>query len=177
MARIICLHALVLSAACFIPGCGYYPEGFFDEFALKALKSCDAIQVRIVGPQLGLAKGMLLKKRGISHIQLPKSMMKAPPSATCSETWVAVVIKNVFPSEESKNLGRDLDPDKPAATKSWKKGERRKPLSPMYQRLLIGYGVDVRAVKEYARQSKKVTKLRHGECKGCEKISKASARY
>ena len=159
------MHALVLSTSCFIPGCGYYPEGFFDEWALKSLKSCDAIQVRIVGPQLGLAKGMLLKKRGISHIQLPKSMMKAPPSATCTDTWAAVVITNVFPSVENQNLGRYLDPDKPAAPKSWKNGDRRKPLSPMYQRMVIGYGVDARAVKEYARQSKKVTKLRHGECK------------
>ena len=166
------MHALVLSTSCFIPGCGYYPEGFFDEWedrarsarAKNALKSCDAIQVRIVGPQLGLAKGMLLKKRGISHIQLPKSMMKAPPSATCTDTWAAVVIKNVFPSEENKNLGRYLDPNE-SATKSWKKGDRRKQLSPMYQRMVIGYGVGVRAVKEYARQSRKVMKLRHGECK------------
>ena len=67
-------------------------------------------------------------------------------------------------SAENQNLGRYLDPNE-VATKSWKKGDRRKPLSPMYQRMVIGYGVDVRAVKEYARQSKKVTKLRHGECR------------
>ncbi|KAL7546948.1 hypothetical protein ACHAWF_010266 [Thalassiosira exigua] len=132
-------------------GCGFFPEGFFE---------CDAIQVRIIGPNLGLAKGMLLKKRGITRIQLPKSMMKALPSDTCDENWAAIVVKNAFPSEENKSLGRFLDPEEDAAP-SWKE-QKKKALSKMYKRMLRGYGVKMSDVFTYAERSQEPQKLRHG---------------
>ena len=139
-------------------GCGLFPDGFFGDILGK--KNYDSIQVRHVGPKLGLAKGvccclylvssrqilvfltifsidhvikgMLLKKRGITRIMLPSSMIKAPPSQVCDDKWVAVVIKNVFPSEENRQHGRLLDPEN-AATNSWVARDDRKALSKMYQ--------------------------------------------
>lgn len=96
-------------------GCGFFPEDFFDVGTIK--KNCDAIQVRIIGPKIGLAKGMLLKKRGISCIQLPSSMIKAPASKTCTESWVAVVITNSFPSEGNMQMGRFWIPTQPSRTR------------------------------------------------------------
>ena len=62
-------------------------------------------------------------------------------------------------------MGRYLDPDS-TAIKSWvnpspQKG--RKPLKPMYQRLIVGYGVDSAIVDKYAKQSIRPDKLRHGK--------------
>ena len=141
-------------------GCGFYPEEFFGT-ATK--KSCDAIQVRILSPTIGLAKGMLLKKRGINCIQLPSSMIKVPSSETCTDNWAAVLINNEFPSEENRQMGRFLDPDAAKANKSWIKSDRRKLLSKMYQRMLIGYGVKVSDVKAYTRAAKTPKYLKHGE--------------
>ena len=123
---------------------------------------CDAIQVRIAGPKIGLAKGMLLKKREISHIQLPSSMIKAPYSETSNENYAAIIIKNKFPSDENKQFGRFLDPDLTDARKSWK-NEVKKPLSKMYQRMLIGFGVKRADVNAYIRSAKHHKKLKHGE--------------
>ena len=39
-----------------------------------------AVQIRIISPFLGTCKGMLIKKGGISKIQLPSSMKKVGPS-------------------------------------------------------------------------------------------------
>ena len=126
-------------------------------------KNSDSIQVRIIGPTVGMAKGMLLKKRGITSIQLPTSMIKAPPSEICSENGVTFIIKNEFPSEENKQMGRFLDPDAIQANKSWLTKEYRKPLSSMYQRMLIGYGVKESDVRAYTRAAKHPKHLKHSK--------------
>jgi hypothetical protein len=104
---------------------------------------------------------MLLEKSGIRHIQIPRSMIKVPHSQICNEGWVALIIKNVFPSEENNQLGRFLDPEVDAR-KSWA-SEYKKPLSDMYQRMLIGFGVKESVVKDYAQSAKKAKMLKHGE--------------
>ena len=119
------------------------------------------MQVRLIGPKLGFAKGMLLKKSGIRHIQIPPSMIKVLQSRICNEGWVALIIKNVFPSEENNQLGRFLDPEV-EARKSWV-SDYKKPLSEMYQRMLIGFGVKISVVKDYAQSAKKANLLKHGE--------------
>jgi len=142
-------------------GCGFYPEGFFDSLS----KTIDAIQVRMVGPKLGLAKGMLIKKRGITHIELPSSMLKAPKSSHDEQRWVAVVIKNSFPSQENVQMERMLDPDAAHPTKSWKEKDKKQ-LSPMYERMLIGFGVSKSLVKSYTIRSRQPMKLKHAHMKG-----------
>lgn len=144
-------------------GCGFFPDGYFDG---KVGGKFDSVQVRILGPTLGMAKGMLLRKPGISRIQLPSSMFKAPPShIVCNDSFVAVIIKNVFPSEENKQLGRFLDPVGDARD-SWTANDKR-PLSDMYQRMLVGYGVKTSVVDEYAQSARNPIKLKHGHFKGC----------
>lgn len=150
-------HLTTCSLLRFFLGCGFYPEDFFDPHYTKS----DAIQVRLVGPNLGIAKGMLLKKRGITKIQLPSSMIKAPESQTCHDNWVAVVVKTVFPSKENNSLGRLLDPNAQEPCKSWREEDKR-PLSTMYQRMLIGFGVTSRDVNTYVKRSKNCMKLCHG---------------
>ncbi|KAL7552434.1 hypothetical protein ACHAWF_015675 [Thalassiosira exigua] len=144
-------------------GCGFFPEGFFDKF--KRSSKYDAMQVRIVGPNLGLAKGMLLKKQGITRIQLPESMIKAPPSDSSDESWVAVVVKNMYPSESNSLFRRFLDPEEDAPPK-WIE-EKKKPLSDMYRRMLRGYGVKKAGVKTYGERSQYADKLRHAHLRGC----------
>ena len=66
-------------------GCGFYPDGFFGPYC----RNDDAMQVRIVGPNVGIAKGMILKKQGISTIQLPESMRKVEQSHVCNDDRTA----------------------------------------------------------------------------------------
>jgi hypothetical protein len=131
----------------------------FEEWGLN---DTDSIQVRIVGPKLGLAKGMLLKRQGISCIQIPESMIKAPSSETCDANYAAVIIKNEFPSDENIQIGRFLDPDAKDPRQSWKM-KVKKPLSKMYRRMLVGHGVKHADVVAYTRSAKDHVKLKHGE--------------
>ncbi len=104
---------------------------------------------------------MLLKKRGITRIQLPHSMIKVPPSETCTDDFAVVVVKASFPSKGNSLLGRFLDPSL-TTTDGWMNDDR-KPLSKMYQRMLIGYGVKESDVKKYARSANRHPKnLKHG---------------
>ena len=126
-------------------------------------KNSDSIQVRIIGPTIGMVKGMLLKKRGITSIQLSAKMFKAQRSKICSEEGATFIVKNEFPSEENKQMGRFLDPDAIQASKSWMMKEHRKALSTMHQRMLIGYGVKKSDVTAYTRAAKNPEHLKHGE--------------
>ena len=106
---------------------------------------------------------MLLKKRGISQIQIPRSMIKAEYSkAWETNNYAAVIIKNEFPSDENKQFGRLLDPYAADPCKSWVENGR-KPLSDMYQRMLVGFGVNREDVNAYTRTAKNHEKLKHGE--------------
>lgn len=107
-----------------------------------------------------MAKGMLTKKRGIQKIQLPSSMIKAPKSRSCKENWLTVVVMNEFPSQDNEQIGRLLDPNAQPAP-SWKEQERKQ-LSPMYARMLIGFGVKKRVVDTYTRRSRNAKTLKHG---------------
>ena len=147
-----------------LEGCGFCPDYFFEKLGVGGY---DAIQLRIACPAIGLAKGMLLKKSNISHIQLPESMLKAPFSdAWETNNYAAVIIKNKFPSEENKKFGSFLDPCATDPCKSWTT-EDRKPLSKMYQRILVGFGVNRADVNAYTRKAKNHKKLKHGESMVC----------
>ncbi len=58
-------------------------------------------------------------------------------------------------------MGRFLDPNL-APINSWMANDRRKPLSEMYQRMLIGYGANVSDVNAYTRSAKNPKHLKHG---------------
>eukprot|EP00934_Nitzschia_sp_Nitz4_P008980 Nitzschia sp. Nitz4//scaffold316_size20630//3027//5458//NITZ4_008655-RA/size20630-snap-gene-0.1-mRNA-1//1//CDS//3329547511//8970//frame0 len=149
-------------------GCGFIPEQFLAELfpRKRSLDSIVSLQVRVFAPRLGIAKGMLMKKRGIDKIQLPPSMMKVGPSRTNKgETWGVMVAKDTFPSSSNCYLGRHLDPLEKDPPKSYKERPGN-PLSTMYQRLLIGLGLPKNLVSQYAKISKTLTSLRHAHVKG-----------
>lgn len=143
----------------FILGCGFFPEGFFVSGSRK--QEHDVMQVRIVAPTIGLAKGLLLRKKGIDRIQLPRSMIKAMRSQTCKDNWAAVIIKNQFPSKENTQMGRYIDPGTNAS--EWWMNENKKNLSAMYQRIFKGFGVEQAIIDKYAKGATKPKKLRHGK--------------
>ncbi|KAL7543918.1 hypothetical protein ACHAXR_013297 [Thalassiosira sp. AJA248-18] len=144
-------------------GCGFYPRDFFRGSGPR--KRYDSIQVRIIGPKIGLAKGMLLVKDGIDKIQLSKeSMIKAPPSVTSDESWVAIVIKNGFPTDGNVQLNKYFDPHLDPCD-SWK-NNKQKELSKMHKRMLIGYGINIKDVDSYVTSSTNHVNLRHAHLKG-----------
>ena len=143
-------------------GCGFYPRNFFRGTGPR--RNYDCIQIRLIGPRIGLAKGMLLAKDGITKIQLPPSMVKVGPSTTSKEDWVAIIMKNVYPSLNNIQLGKYLDPDDDACN-SWKVS-KQKELSDMYQRLFVGYGVKKEDVDQYTKLSRHPEHLNHAHVKG-----------
>ena len=143
-------------------GCGFYPEGFFDDWGLK--KGYDSVQVRILAPKIGLMKGMLTKKRGITQIQIPDSMLKVPPVASSDADYAIIVIKKASPSINNSLIGRFIDPDEDAP-KGFKT-EDKKPLCKMSCRMLAGFGVPEKEVEKYKKRSRKAVGLKHTYLKG-----------
>jgi len=77
-------------------GCGYIPENMLEQL-LRTFKSKSiaenalGLQVRIVGPKLGILKGMLFRKKNITKIQLPPSMLKVPPPSRLRMLWALTI--------------------------------------------------------------------------------------
>ena len=108
-------------------------------------------------------QGMLLKKEGIPCLQIPKSMIKAPKGTGSDE--VAVVFKNGYPSGPNDNLGRFLDTEMKPPCNSYMK-EKKKELSPMHQRMFIGYGVSEHVVLAYVKRARKIDGMMHAHLMG-----------
>lgn len=117
------------------------------------------IHLRICISCSGLIKGILFAKPGIKHIQIPKSMIKVLGSKPSSDEVTIVFKMLTSPSDENGQLGRFLDPSEKAPESFVTKS--RKDLSDMYQRMLIGYGVDQSICREYVKQSRRTEGLRH----------------
>lgn len=147
-------------------GCGFVPQGFFK--GIKGCKSANVFQIRIIGPRVGLIKGLLLVKQGIDRIQIPKSMIKAMPAKTeygeKAPEVATVVFKNTAPSNPNKDLGKLLDPNAKPCDKYM--GELQDKLSSMYQRILVGFGVSEELCNAYVQRARKVKTLRHATLMG-----------
>ena len=148
-------------------GCGFIPEAILENLlGNKALaKSTVALQVRIVGPKLGLLKGMLCRKRGISRIQLPDSMRKVGPSKSKEimhekkdSNWVVMLVtqQGVHPSQTNRIFGQHLN--QPEVGKSDRQSRnfeyRNKMLSPMIKDVVVGLGIARDTVESYAKAAK-----------------------
>ena len=59
-------------------------------------------------------------------------------------------------------MGLFLDPDADGACKSWT-AKDRKPMSGMYQRMLVGFGVKQSVVNAYKKSAQHPKKLKHGK--------------
>jgi len=106
--------------------------------------------VRIFGPGVGIVKGLLMKKPSATKIEIPSSMVKVPPSQSCNEDWVVVVVTDVFPSKKNNTIGSILDPAKKDPTpKTLRDLQNGAKFSEMYQRLFRGFGVPKEVLKKY----------------------------
>jgi hypothetical protein len=155
-------------------GCGYIPENLLKELvgeckSKKIAQNSLGIQVRIVGPKIGLFKGMLFRKKNISKIQLPTSMLKVSPTTSTenvvgfdNQNWVYMLAtqQGIFPSENLRSLGQKLEAQKrnePLPQGDKRKGNNRgkKILSDMIVRLWLGLGVPEYAVDRYIEEVKR----------------------
>ena len=92
-------------------GCGFIPRSYLDRFLAGSYCSNNnvaSIQVRIFSPVLGVFKGVLMEKRGVTRIQLPTSMRKVGPSRTSNENVVWLLVTQLFPSLKSQKIGNCL---------------------------------------------------------------------
>ena len=91
-------------------GCGYIPQRLIDRFLLGRYHPSQqswsnqicALQVRIIVPNMGIFKGVLVEKQDIEKIQLPPSMRKVgsfQESTSCLNPSALVLINQsgLFP--------------------------------------------------------------------------------
>ena len=139
-------------------GCGFAPPNFIEDLLRNTAeaKRADAIQVRIFGPKIGVAKGLLMKKVSAEKIELPPSMLKVSPSKCCIEDWVVVVVSDVFPSRKNRDIGKFHDPnEKDPRVSDLKFLENTAKFSKMYMRLFRGFGVPGKVLDRYYNQMKR----------------------
>ncbi len=133
-------------------GCGFAPPNYIEDLLgnTAEAKKADCIQVRIFCPKIGIAKGLLMKSPSATKIEIPESMVKVPPSQSCNEDWVVVVVTDVFPSKKNNIIGSILDPNKKDPTpKTLRDLQHTAKFSEMYQRLFRGFGVPKEALQKY----------------------------
>ena len=111
-------------------GCGFISDDLLlklcsrggDAFAKRAL----AVQIRAVIPQLGIYKGVLMRKRIPSNepqIQLMPSMQKVGPSRvanTDERAFLWITQQGMHPSKNNLMIGRLVDPAAKPPPKSFK---------------------------------------------------------
>ena len=141
-------------------GCGFIDEDFLKELlgGGKLGENTICIQIRIFAPELGIFKGMLMKKRGITQgkIQLPQSMKKVGASKHVSERMKAVLTicqGGIDPSKYNSYLERtilDSELSSPHDLKSF----QFKHLSPMITRLFRALSVSESTVNDYVQRRK-----------------------
>ena len=127
-------------------GCGFISDDLIQELlGNRDNRNNLAIQVRVFGPRLGVYKGMLCRKPGISGVQLTASMRKVGPSIICSDDWVSLVVVRTSPSSVSSDLGKVFSGSQPS------KSFKQKPLSPMIMKVWEALGVPRRVVFKYEK--------------------------
>ncbi|KAL7550661.1 hypothetical protein ACHAWF_013880 [Thalassiosira exigua] len=142
-------------------GCGFISEEYLEHLLgnnADARRSM-AIQIRIFVPTLGVFKGMLVRKPGLTGhiIQLNESLRKVGPSLSpeASDSRF-IVIKNKFPSRLNfEGVGRVFrNPDRPmtkAFVSGLKKGVHSE-LSDMHARVLCSLGASKDIIISYKTQ-------------------------
>jgi len=130
-------------------GCGFIPTRLLQKLLGNAVLDVFAIQVRIISPHLGIFKGMLVAKQGISQIQLPQSMKKViQVEGSKSPEKVYLLIKNTFPTKKQSNHERVLNPnDNRFPTKDTT--NNLEGLNPSVSNVLLGCGVSQLTLQVY----------------------------
>ena len=136
-----------------LDGCGFISDDVLRQVLNYKTKKADmgtrlAVQVRVVAPQLGVFKGMLMRKGGIKGIQLTPSMRKVLPSASKNaESWAMVIVKQVFPTAAGKAMGNRFSPEGEFTPS--RRTSQEKPLKEMVSMLLEGIGVPMGVIQAY----------------------------
>jgi hypothetical protein len=150
-------------------GCGFFPETFFDDrLGITDPRSVCAHQVRIYAPKLGYFKGMIVRKRGITKIQLPPSMKKVDKSTLKEESpdWAILMIRAVFPSQSCKMVERSINPNLKCPPESSTKDLKRLQEERMTWNLFVANGVPKDALETYAYESKTWEGRKEAPCVG-----------
>lgn len=145
-------------------GCGFVPRGIITRLLGNSTKGkrTIAIQVRIFAPKLGIFKGMLVERRGITNIQLPPSMLKVGPSRSPNASDTAImIVKGIFPGETTLQVGRVLNPLRVKPPPVSFQHEARLKLSHMITDLWESLGVPNSMIQSYKRSLKDVIEIRH----------------
>ena len=153
-------------------GCGFICENFLDELITGySLNNLGCVQVRIYAPNLGLFKGVLMKKKITSgaKIQLPPSMKKVGASKAAKKMQPLMLINNagIDPSKTASIVKRlhCIDPSGDGGPKE--KGEKPKILTKMIRMLMIGLGVPEKIVSDYTHRSRdKWSEVQHVYLRG-----------
>ena len=112
-----------------------------------------AVQVRAIGPKVGVSKGMLMRKPGITKIQLTPSMIKVGPSRRADAAdWVALVVKLEMPFEAHRLMERVLKGDKLSTSQKKLLAEKVAFDKEMVPRLWTGLGVPQETIRAYRRK-------------------------
>ncbi len=96
-------------------GCGFVPRWVIEKLfgQLTDGKRTFAFMVRILAPQIGLVKGVLMEKPGIDKIQLHPTMIKVPPSQrNPNSKKVILLASRSYPSKNNLQEARLLKKDK-----------------------------------------------------------------
>ena len=147
-------------------GCGFIPSNMLEELlgGGARAKDCVAVQVRIVSSDLGIFKGMLVRKRGITKILLPSSMKKVGRAKTTRKAGkksVFLLFNSICPSTCNSMLERVINPNcSKVPTKSATKD--LKGLGKMVERVLdVGWGIPSDVLSDYCTERSK-----HWESRG-----------
>jgi hypothetical protein len=124
------------------------------------------VQIRIECPNLGIFKGLLMIKLGISKVQLPTSMRKVGPSKCTQKSFqgVFVTINAIFPSASAINLNRLLNPQMKDPPPSGEKD--LEPLGADAKAILACVGVPEDLMWQYEERSRGWSGRKHGSLVG-----------
>ncbi len=127
-----------------LPGCGFAPPAFFEEYEFSP--KIFALQIRIFSAELGWFKGMLMKNPFVDKIQLPSSMLKVQKAVNpCCSSEVHFVVNSTFPCKANISL------EKQSREKVFKKTFLKdcRPLNNIFKRLLHYHGISQDDIENY----------------------------
>ena len=112
--------------------------------------------MRVFSSDLGIFKGVLVKKQGINKIQLPNSMKKVEKSTIRDgdkEKKVYLLFNSVFPSKLNSNHERYVNPRISSTPTKDATEQLKKGLGTSVPTVLIGCGVSVEEIEDYTMRS------------------------
>jgi hypothetical protein len=140
-------------------GCGFVPRWVIEKLfgLLTDGKRTFAFMVRILAPQIGLIKGVLLEKPGIDKIQLHPTMIKVPPSQrNPNSKKVILLASRSYPSKNNLQEARLLKKDKEPC-KSFKPNK----LKHMATNVLEAGQIPKSVIDKYVKNSASAKGLEH----------------